>query len=58
MKRIEVALALGNTEMITSRLTQDLKNQAAYKINEKYYGTSGSATVGAANFNPGNICSP
>lgn len=49
---IEVALALGNTEMITSRLTQDLKNQAAYKINEKYYGTSGSATVGAADFNP------
>lgn len=50
---IEVALALGNTSMETSTLTADLKNAAAKKINQKYYGDSGSWTdFNASDFNP------
>lgn len=49
---IEVALAIGNTSMQTSSLTPDLKNAAAQKINLAYYGEEGSATLGAADFNP------
>lgn len=50
---IEVALAMGSCERSDDRtLTARLKSEAAKKINEKYYGTSGSATVGAADFNP------
>ncbi len=49
---IEVALAVGNSNMKTADLTPQLKNAAAKKINEKYFGTGGSATPGADNFNP------
>lgn len=50
---IEVALAMGNIDGLnTDDITPDLKNAAAKKINKKYYGESGSATMGAANFNP------
>ncbi len=50
---IEVALALGaRTSMQMSTLTPGLKNAAAQKINLKYYGTTGSTNLNAADFNP------
>lgn len=49
---IEVAMALGNTNLEPERNIVPLKIRAAKMINEKYYGTSGSTTIGATNFNP------
>lgn len=49
---IEVALSMGNTSMESSDITANLKNKAAQKINAAFYGTEGSATIGAADFNP------
>lgn len=49
---IEVAMALGNTELEMERNIVPLKVRAAKMINEKYYGTSGSSNINAANFNP------
>lgn len=49
---IEVAMALGNTELEMERNIVPLKMRAAKMINEKYYGTSGSSNINAADFNP------
>ena len=49
---LEVALAMGNTSMVTSQITPDLKNAAAKKINLAYYGETGSTDITASDFNP------
>lgn len=59
---IEVALAMGNIDGLnTDNITQDLKNEAAKKINKKFYGETGNTTLGADGFNPylytrGHVC--
>ena len=50
---IEVAMALGNTNLTMEKNIVPLKLRAARMINEKYYGTSGSsASLTASDFNP------
>ena len=50
---IEVAMALGNTDLTMEKNIVPLKLRAARMINEKYYGTSGSSSsLTASDFNP------
>lgn len=52
---VEVALAKGKTSesgLSVKTIQRELKNRAAQKINEKYYGNGGSTTIGAEDFNP------
>ncbi len=49
---IEVALSLGITTKSAGGVSPQLKNAAAKKINEKYYGLGGQSNPNEADFNP------
>lgn len=49
---IEVAMSLGNTALEMEQNIKPIKMYSARMINEKYYGTTGSTSFNAADFNP------